>query len=122
MVAAVATLEPEHAAKTVHAAILLCSKPPGMGFNHLEKVVYIRSLRPLRRRSQAAAQEKLPHQDEEGTGHKAEGGASLPCCEGHGFPKGAVAEKHEGKGDESNRRRHMEPYEEGYREGQYCYQ
>jgi hypothetical protein len=47
-VAAVATLELEHAAKTLQAAMLLWRRPPGIGLSHLESALYMRSLMPLR--------------------------------------------------------------------------
>ena len=48
MVAAVATLEPEVAAKRALAAIFVCSSRPGMRVIHMASVWYMRSVIPER--------------------------------------------------------------------------
>lgn len=50
MVAAVATEDPEIAAKIEHAPMLECSRPPGKGASQSDKVRYIRSVTPARTR------------------------------------------------------------------------
>jgi hypothetical protein len=48
MVAAVATLDPEFAASSADAAMLVCRRPPGRGASHLARQLYMRSVTPLR--------------------------------------------------------------------------
>ena len=51
IVAAVATDEPETAAKIELAPTLVCNRPPGNGANQIDSVRYIRSVTPLRSKS-----------------------------------------------------------------------
>ena len=48
IVAAVATDEPEVAANSAHAPMLVCSRPPGSPPSHAESAVYMRSAMPER--------------------------------------------------------------------------